>query len=83
MSRAKLSDAVACGVVSDAVYSYDAATRILGLDVTTLRRACRLEGLRYAEVGNQRKLFRGSWLIEWIESRAARAGEVRESDAAA
>ena len=81
MSRAKLSDAVACGIVADAVYSYDAATRILGLDVTTLRRACRLEGLRFAEVGNQRKVFRGSWLMDWIERRGERASDGAESAA--
>jgi hypothetical protein len=47
---------------------YDDTALVIGLGLTTeaLSRARRAEGLRYVRKG-RRFLYRGAWIIEWLE----------------
>lgn len=57
---------------------YDDAALVLGLGVAhgTLRRARRAEHLRSTRKGH-RVLYRGQWIIDWLEQGAELAGGER------
>ncbi len=50
----------------DAIYDDAALVLGLGLTFTTLARARRAGHLRYARKG-KRVLYRGQWIIDWLE----------------
>ena len=58
---------------------YDDAALVLGLGVThaTLGRARRARELRATRKG-RRTLYRGQWILDWLESQAAKSPTVAE-----
>ena len=55
----------------DAVYDDGALVLTLGLTHAAISRARRRGDLRYAREG-RRVLYRGQWIIDWLESRGQR-----------
>jgi hypothetical protein len=58
----------------DTVYSEGAVALALDLRTATLRRARREGRLRYTRQG-QRVLILGRWILQWLDSDAARQAE--------
>jgi hypothetical protein len=54
---------------SDAIYDDDALRRVLGLSPSSLATARRNGKLRYTKQG-QRTLYRGAWILAWLDSTA-------------
>jgi hypothetical protein len=66
----------------DGIYHDGQARLLLGLPGATLARARREGRLRYARQGG-RVLYRGSWLLAWLEGDADRtSGKVTAGDPA-
>lgn len=61
----------------DAFYQDGQARLLLGLTGTTLARARRDGRLRFTRQGN-RVLYRGAWLLAWLESDADRSAAIAE-----
>ena len=57
----------------DAIYDDGALVLTLGLTYAAIARARRNKRLRYTRNG-RRILYRGQWIIDWLESDARRAG---------
>ncbi len=57
----------------DAIYDDGALVLTLGLTHAAIARARRNKRLRYTRNG-RRILYRGQWIIDWLESDACRAG---------
>jgi hypothetical protein len=55
----------------DGIYTEGQARLLLGLTAATFARARRQRRVRFTRQG-QRLLYRGTWLIEWLESSADR-----------
>ena len=51
--------------------------RVQGLDEDVLKRARESEGLRYREVDG-RIIYKGQWLIDWLDRSEAEAGGRRK-----
>ena len=64
----------------DAIYHNGDACLLLGLTSATLARARREHRLRFSRQGRA-ILYRGRWLLNWIESSAAIVPEGEVSDA--
>ncbi len=62
---------------ADGVYSDGDVRLLLGLTSATLTRARRNGALRYSRQGNS-ILYRGSWLLAWLECDADRRSQLRE-----
>jgi len=58
----------------DAVYNDGQARLLLGLTGTTLARTRREHRLRFTRQGKT-VLYRGSWLLAWLEADADREGQ--------
>jgi hypothetical protein len=55
----------------DALYDDGALRQALGLTSTTLARARRSRALRFSRQGS-RILYKGAWVLDWLESDATR-----------
>lgn len=64
-------------IEADALYDDRALRRALGLSAAALAAARRSGALRYTRQGRQR-LYKGAWILAWIESSANPAR--READ---
>lgn len=66
----------------DAFYDADSVRNLLEVTSHTIGKACRSGDLRCSEQCG-RKMFRGKWLIDWIEGRGdqRREGEVQHARA--
>lgn len=70
-----MSDAVLpARIDADGVYSDGDVRLLLGLTSATLARARRDRTLRYSRQGNS-LLYRGTWLLAWLERDADRRAE--------
>lgn len=61
----------------DGVYSDGDVRLLLGVTTATLARARRARTLRYSRQGHS-LLYRGAWLLEWLERDADRRDERQE-----
>jgi hypothetical protein len=64
-------------IVADGVYSDGDVRLLLGLTSATLARARRDGTLRFSRQGNA-LLYRGAWLLDWLECDADRREDRRE-----
>ncbi len=62
-------------LLSDAVYDDGEVRLLLGVTERALRTARARDGLRSTRLG-RRRLYRGAWLLAWLES----TGDVRGSE---
>ena len=57
----------------DAYYDIAETRKLLRLSVRALNKACESGGLRHRVITSGRKLFKGEWLIAWINAQPGQA----------
>lgn len=60
----------------EAYYDDEDARKLLRLSVRALNKACKSGELRHRLVSGDRKLFKGDWLIAWINSQPTQANRM-------
>jgi hypothetical protein len=66
-------------IEADALYDDGALRQTLGLTPSTLAAARRSGALRFTRTG-KRTLYKGAWVLSWLESKASQPQPRQEAD---